>query len=84
MQGIFCTRAVYGNGLYAYERIHGEERVLCVINTGDETAQGLVEIGTAYGDRVRNLIDDTVLPVAYGHVAVKLEPGQGAVLTPAT
>ena len=71
------------NGLYAYERYTDSQRLLCVLNTGDQDAQSLLPLPPALRDKAEltDLYTQKTLPVTQGSVLISLNALEGMVLT---
>lgn len=80
--GAFRTWHAGEDGLYAYERIATDERLLCVVNTATQaiTAQLPLPAAMASQAAVRDLYGGKTRPVWSGLVEIALEPGEGMIL----
>ena len=80
--GNFRTWLVQPNGLYAYERFTGNERLLCVLNTSTEEISAQVSLPEPMRGQaaVRDLYGDQAFPVWSGLVDIKLGAGEGLIL----
>ena len=80
--GAFRTWHAGRDGLYAYERIADDERLLCVVNTATEaiTAELPLPASMASQAAVRDLYGGKTRPVWSGLVEIRLEPGEGMIL----
>ncbi len=81
--GEFRTWRAEASGLYAYERFAGEERLLCVLNTAKEPIVASLPLPEAFAAKaaVHDLYAGKTLPVWSGTVEVKLEAGEGMILS---
>jgi len=81
--GAFRTWQVQANGVYAYERFTGEERLLCVLNTSTEEITAQLPLPGPMRDQaaVRDLYGEQAFPVWSGLVEIKLAAGEGLILT---
>ncbi len=80
--GAFRTHAVLANGLYAYQRISGNQRLLMILNTGAEPVRGRVELPETMAGlaMVHDLYGEKNVPVVDGGVQVALGVGEGMIL----
>ncbi|RME90877.1 MAG: DUF3459 domain-containing protein [Anaerolineae bacterium] len=74
------TRLLAEGPLYAFARILGEERIVVIINAGEEQRHIRLPVGDLWSDgRVpRNLLDHQAHPVREGRLEISLPPRSGA------
>ena len=70
-------------GLYAFSRVHGEQKVIIAINASDHSREFQVpvnKLGTKDGNIAQDLLDYSKYPVVNGNVKVSLRPWSGILL----
>ncbi|MFH1879480.1 MAG: alpha-glucosidase C-terminal domain-containing protein, partial [Bacillota bacterium] len=80
--GAFRTWKALKNGLYAYERYTGSQRLLCVLNTGGKPVKTLLPLPPALRDKhgLTDLYTQKTLPVTEGSVLVSPGAFEGMIL----
>lgn len=80
--GAFRTVSVQENGLYAFLRDSGTQRLLCVLNTSGQAAQGRIELPEELAGMavLHDLYNGASVPVANGGLNVGLQAGEGMIL----
>ena len=69
------------DGLYAYLRLAGGEKALCVLNTSDKPVHGLLPLpeGMAEQSALNELMHSSSVAVRAGCLQVALRPGEGLI-----
>ncbi len=80
--GAFRTWRSDNGGLYAYERVTDNQRLLCVLNTGENAVRMLLPLPQALGGKqtLTDLYAQKTLPVTEGSVLILLAPYEGMIL----